>query len=125
MNYRPSATSPLVDALVTSTISSWPTWYTGRGIADLVGTPLYQGARYDVGAWEFLPGDFDFDGDVDNGDYLTLLTNWSTASYTTWRDHYGVDMTSAAFAAAVPEPSALLLLLGLAPLMRRKQPVAA
>ncbi len=125
VNYRPSADSPLVDALATTNISSWPSWYTNRGIEDLVGTPLYQGARNDLGAWEYLSGDFDFDGDVDNNDYSVLLGNWSATAYTTWRDHYGIGMNSSALVAAVPEPSALLLLLGLAPMRRWKRPLAA
>ena len=73
----------------------------------------------------FIPGqegDYDFDGDVDSDDYFAWLRSDGTAAdpdatgksglgFAAWRDNYGTGVLAAT--AAVPEPTSLVLLLGL------------
>lgn len=63
-----------------------------------------------------LAGDFNLDGTVDAADYTVwrdgLGDSYTASDYLLWRDNYGA--TSNAAASAVPEPSTMLLLIGLA-----------
>ena len=64
-----------------------------------------------------LPGDFDFDGDVDGRDFLLWQRGGSPSSLSTgdladWQANYGAGMLSS-IAAAVPEPPSTGLLLSL------------
>jgi len=80
-----------------------------------------------------LPGDYDRNGSVGPEDYDVWKSNFGTTSvdadgngngivdaadYTIWRDHLGADSGSAA---SVPEPSTLLMLVGVAAIARRKR----
>ncbi|TWU29949.1 hypothetical protein [Bythopirellula polymerisocia] len=56
-----------------------------------------------------LPGDFDFDGDVDGRDFLVWQRNTSVGNLSDWQANYGTPLTAAA--TAVPEPNVLVLLL--------------
>ena len=56
-----------------------------------------------------IPGDFDNDGDVDGRDFLTWQRNPSVGSLADWQNNYGTSGLSAV-AAAVPEPSSVLLI---------------
>ena len=57
------------------------------------------------------PGDFDFDGDVDGGDFLAWQRNGSgSGDLTDWQDSYG-QTAAVASNATVPEPSTAVLLL--------------
>ncbi|MCG8450233.1 MAG: autotransporter-associated beta strand repeat-containing protein, partial [Pirellulales bacterium] len=71
------------------------------------------------------PGDFDGDGDVDGADFLKWQREDQTpAGLTAWRDNYGFTTPLAASgAAAVPEPSSVVLLslAGLALAVRRRR----
>ena len=64
-----------------------------------------------------LSGDYNNDGVVDTADYVVwrkgLGTNYAQTDYDVWRAHFGQTAgsgTSATVNAAVPEPTALLLL---------------
>lgn len=61
------------------------------------------------------PGDFDGDGDVDGSDFLEWQRTDGTADgLTDWQNNYGNGVAPlAASSAAVPEPSSLILCLGL------------
>jgi hypothetical protein len=64
-----------------------------------------------------VPGDFNFDGVVDDGDYVVwrkdLGTKYLPSHYDIWRSHYGASLT---FITAVPEPaSAVMFLCGMLP----------
>lgn len=62
------------------------------------------------------PGDFDNDGDVDGQDFLAWQRNPSIGNLADWQQHYG----SPPPLTFVPEPSTLILLLGLMwPVLRR------
>jgi len=61
-----------------------------------------------------LPGDFDFDGDVDGADFLLWQTDPSIGALSDWETNYGMTAPLAAATFAVPEPSTALLLLALA-----------
>ncbi|MEM8945903.1 MAG: autotransporter-associated beta strand repeat-containing protein [Planctomycetota bacterium] len=72
------------------------------------------------------PGDFDGDGDVDGNDFLTWQrTDGTSAGLTAWQNNYGsgVGTVGAANAAAIPEPTTLVLLAmtGAMGLLRRRQ----
>jgi T5SS/PEP-CTERM-associated repeat protein len=56
-----------------------------------------------------LPGDFDLDGDVDGRDFLVWQRNPAVGDLSDWQANYGAEMLSANI--AVPEPSAILLIL--------------
>ena len=59
-----------------------------------------------------LPGDFDFDGDVDGGDFLTWQLGGSgSGDLADWQDNYGQALAVAASNATVPEPTTGVLLL--------------
>jgi hypothetical protein len=54
------------------------------------------------------PGDFNFDGKVDAGDYVLWRQNgWGPLNYNAWRSNFGV--TYPGSGAAIPEPAALTL----------------
>jgi hypothetical protein len=69
-----------------------------------------------------VPGDFNFDGTVDTGDYVAwrngLGTLYSQSHYSIWRAHYGQTLTEhlsalpATANAAVPEPPVFAIILG-------------
>ena len=70
-----------------------------------------------------LDGDFDNDGDVDGHDFLAWQRNPNVGALADWQANYGMSQTPlTAAASAVPEPSTLLLVLGLmvGQLRRRK-----
>jgi hypothetical protein len=54
-----------------------------------------------------LPGDFDFDGDVDGRDFLVWQRDPSVGDLADWQTHYGEGLMSAV--KAVPEPVGLAL----------------
>ncbi len=54
-----------------------------------------------------LPGDFDFDGDVDGRDFLMWQRNPSVGNLADWQANYGVPLTPAVN--AVPEPSSIIM----------------
>jgi hypothetical protein len=94
-----------------------------------------------------LPGDYNDDGSVDAADYVawrdkletdTTLPNDTTPGsvdpedYNVWRENFGATASQTpglSSASPVPEPSALLVSLissiGLAPSLRRRQPMSA
>ena len=57
-----------------------------------------------------VPGDFDFDGDVDGRDFLLWQRNPGVGDLADWQNNYGTAGLSAAVT-AVPEPSHFTLLL--------------
>ncbi|MEM8946822.1 MAG: dockerin type I repeat-containing protein [Planctomycetota bacterium] len=61
------------------------------------------------------PGDFDADGDVDGADFLEWQRSDGTASgLTDWQENYGSGVASlSASSAAVPEPTAFVLCVGI------------
>jgi len=67
-----------------------------------------------------IPGDFDHDGDVDGTDFLVWQRSPCMGALADWQDHFGATGSSAA---AIPEPSSLLLVFGgglFIPTRRRK-----
>ena len=66
-----------------------------------------------------LAGDFDGDGDVDGEDFLEWQRDPSVGSLADWQTNYGAAPLSAN-AAAVPEPSALVLAGLMIPLLIRR-----
>ncbi len=110
---------------------------------DLIGLPRPAGGDYDIGAYELgaLAGDFNRNGTVDMADYVlwrnmrgSIATRYAgadgdgngiidQADYAVWRAGFGATAAGAGNSvesAAVPEPSALMLLcfVGLAPAAR-------
>ncbi len=90
------------------------------------GLVFYRGYRYDISALDLamlgdagvplidLPGDFNFDDDVDGRDFLLWQRGGSPnplsgSDLVTWQANYGTGSLLASV--AVPEPSAILLLL--------------
>ncbi len=75
-----------------------------------VGLPCY-GAAPDLGAFEALPGDYNWDGVVDAADFTVwrngLGTQFTPDDYQTWVDHFGASM-SPSCGTVVPEPPALV-----------------
>ena len=57
-----------------------------------------------------VPGDFDGDGDVDGNDFLIWQRNPSIGNLSDWQANYGAGIGPLTAATAVPEPTALLLL---------------
>ncbi len=61
-----------------------------------------------------VPGDFDEDGDVDGGDFLSWQRNTEVGELSDWQNSYGTEQNSlAASSASIPEPSAILLIVGM------------
>lgn len=66
------------------------------------------------------PGDFDEDGDVDGDDLTDPVLGWAARygtdldgrDFLTWQRNYGSSIGSLSSAVSVPEPSAVLLLMG-------------
>src|SRR5690606_23764585 len=54
-----------------------------------------------------LPGDFDFDGDVDGHDFLAWQRDPNLGDLADWQANYGA--TGASASVAVPEPSTFIL----------------
>ncbi len=63
---------------------------------------------------QYLPGDFDDDGDVDGRDFLVWQRNPPVGNLADWQANYGTGIPLTAAVSVVPEPSALVLLLGCA-----------
>lgn len=84
------------------------TWLDNLVIQD---TPFVMGAG--------TPGDFDGDGDVDGADFLGYQRD-DASQIPTWQTNYPAPLSAVT---AVPEPSSLLLAIGLTSLvaLRRKQ----
>ena len=57
-----------------------------------------------------LPGDFDFDGDVDGNDFLAWQRDTSVGDLADWKSNFG-NVGATAAATSIPEPSSLVLLL--------------
>jgi T5SS/PEP-CTERM-associated repeat protein len=57
-----------------------------------------------------LPGDFDFDGDVDGRDFLVWQRNTSVGDLEDWQSNYGTGIPLTAASTAVPEPGSFALL---------------
>jgi autotransporter family porin len=120
-----TSASGTFDNLLLPTLSGGLSWNTSQ---------LYTTGLLSISAG--IPGDFDFDGDVDGRDFLTWQRGnspspLSTSDLTDWQANYGAGALSALSdfngggtppANAVPEPGTLLLgLLGIYPLSRRKR----
>ncbi|MCG8450699.1 MAG: LamG domain-containing protein [Pirellulales bacterium] len=59
-----------------------------------------------------LPGDFDFDGDVDGSDFLVWQrTDGTPAGLAAWQANYGSGTLATVGTTSVPEPSSILLVL--------------
>lgn len=71
----------------------------------------YQGA---VQLTRFLPGDFDFDGDVDGRDFLAWQRNPNLGNLADWQENYGLTSELIASSTSIPEPSTLALAISLA-----------
>jgi len=74
-----------------------------------------------------LDGDFDSDGDVDGADFLEWqrdFANLGAGGLADWEANFGAGVPAVAAASAVPEPSAIALLMlgaaGLSSLRTRK-----
>ena len=78
-----------------------------------------------TGTTDAMPGDFDGDGDVDGADFLAWQRNdGTTAGLAAWQDNFGaaaLQATATSASHAVPEPTALLLMLFAASLARRRR----
>jgi hypothetical protein len=73
-----------------------------------------------------LPGDFDFDGDVDGSDFLVWQRNTAVGDLADWQANYGTGIPLTAASTAVPEPSCwLLILLAAMPRIARRFPRVA
>ena len=100
-------------------------------------TNLDAAASVDIG-WDvttITPGDFDFDGDVDDDDYATFESSFASdgggdtdfdvdtdgIDFLTWQQHFDGSASPAIAASIIPEPnSALLMLLGTGILIRKR-----
>ncbi len=77
-----------------------------------------------------LPGDFNYNGTVDGGDYLIwrkgLTSGYTATDYNTWRSHYGATSGQGfSNAESVPEPSSFsLAIVFAATLLARAAPAA-
>jgi hypothetical protein len=74
-----------------------------------------------------LPGDYNFDGNVDASDYVLWRKNDTTLpGYENWRSHYGQTLSGSGAIrsadAAIPEPTSLLLILSAAIFGSRRRP---
>jgi hypothetical protein len=107
---------------------------TNRNVVDAFGLDLNEHPNdvvinVDLVRFEMsqtLPGDFNGDGNVDAADYVVWRkTDGTLASYNEWRDNFGETAGSGSLGrqSAVPEPSAVVLLLtvALAVLMRGRR----
>jgi hypothetical protein len=72
--------------------------------------PTTSGAEFTILFSMALPGDFDFDGDVDGRDFLVWQRNPSVGDIGDWQANYGVGALTAA-STAVPEPNSISLAL--------------
>ncbi|MGD9635135.1 MAG: autotransporter-associated beta strand repeat-containing protein, partial [Pirellulales bacterium] len=110
------------------TIGSVPTGFTAANFQLDFSTP---GEIHLLGPTETVPGDYNFNGIVDAGDYNVWRDKFGSAAslpnddtpgvgnddYTRWKTHFGQSGGGAAegLAAAAPEPATLSLLMLLAP----------
>jgi arylsulfatase A-like enzyme len=74
----------------------------------------------------FLPGDFNFDGNVDSADYIVWRKNSGTQSdYSRWQQNFGISLSVGGSQNAsnsngnVPEPASIVVLLSAAILLSR------
>ena len=58
-----------------------------------------------------MPGDFNFNGEVNGSDFLLWQRNPSIGSLADWEANYGMVATLSASSAAVPEPTTSALAL--------------
>lgn len=128
---------------------SLPHWTAGPGTSSILEDTNFMFAFIDHdlaptlgGGGSFLAADFNQDGNVDGADLTAWKTNFGTgttkaqgdangdskvdgADFLTWQQQFGQTPTAAAAAAAVPEPSSILLVgaaaLGLGGIVRRRQ----
>jgi T5SS/PEP-CTERM-associated repeat protein len=86
-------------------------------VEDFLAAPLASGLGWDVlygsnsvtlSVSAALPGDFDFDGDVDGRDFLVWQRNPSIGDLADWQGNYGTGMLTAN-STAVPEPGCLII----------------
>ncbi|HMO83664.1 MAG TPA: right-handed parallel beta-helix repeat-containing protein [Lacipirellulaceae bacterium] len=132
--YRPGPNSPLVDAGRMPGGFPWPSWLTNLGLQDLGGVQLYQDGGPDIGAWELLRGDFNFDSAVNGDDLAVWLTTFTGATgagapalisgsadfdgngivdgadFLNWQRRLGAGTAIQGASTVVPEPSGVLLL---------------
>jgi hypothetical protein len=60
-----------------------------------------------------IPGDYNGDGRVDAADYTVWRNDGETPDrYLAWKQHFGESESGSAAAANVPEPAALMLIVG-------------
>jgi hypothetical protein len=96
--------APLMDdpsalaAIVTSLTAG-----AGAGVID------WDKANWLKTAYEGLPGDFDFDQDVDGDDFLAWQRNHSVGNLSNWQENFGTSNDVPAVTEA-PEPSSLILI---------------
>jgi hypothetical protein len=127
-SYRLSAVSALIDAGYRFPGGAWPGWLTGVGAADLFGVPIPQGPATDVGAAEFLPGDYNRDGLITWDDYALWRSMFGqsvtagtaadgngngmvdTADYVSWRMYLAASSATSIRTDSVPEPTCAALL---------------
>jgi hypothetical protein len=106
----------------TFTTESLPT------LSNLTFDVAYDAQNVVVQVVPLLPGDFNTDGTVDAGDYVTWRKAYSDTfanGYDDWRTNYGQSLPTGDGSSATPEPTAgLLLLLNIAfatPFFRRRR----
>ena len=58
-------------------------------------------------------GDFDFDGDVDGNDFLQWQSDSGVGNLADWQLNYGTSVSPLSGSVAVPEPTGILLLVGI------------
>jgi hypothetical protein len=83
--------------------------------ASVGGSAGLEGLSFDALDVEYilstsLPGDFDFDGDVDGRDFLKWQRNPSIGDLSDWQNNYGTGALTAN-STAVPEPGCLMMVL--------------
>lgn len=111
----------LVDHGVNPAADGWTNLAYASGISadgrTIVGTGVRNGNSEAFAAFipigSDLPGDFNFDGNVDAGDYVVWRkTDGTPEGYNTWRSNFGRTSGSglAASENPIPEPSGLMLL---------------
>lgn len=113
--------------LGTQYLFDWNFEAAGPGQLNWSGRVYWAGGRYELSTitgaqlTAVTPGDFNFDGVVDTADYIVWRkTDGTPTSYENWRTHVGASAATGSGAAgfgnglqgaAVPEPTALALLL--------------
>ena len=80
-------------------------------VGNFGGVPLFIDYGDGVALIAGLPGDFDFDNDVDGDDFLVWQIDPSVGSLSDWETNYGTVVPLSAASAAVPEPTTCTLAL--------------